>query len=165
MLIILCTALKRFQMCNILCKQNLCMSGPSISNALHLCHQIQCDCSFFYDWISLWNCRSWLKCCVCTRLQVHVGWMFNLFYWRLALARLVAPNGWIDNTMTTGAGGLMELVSQRSVGQSLSLSLCLSVSLSLSLSLSALQIENRSESDPHSYEATKAVAKLYDQLC
>lgn len=30
----------------------------------------------------------------------------------LALARLVAPNGWIDNTMTTGAGGLMELVSQ-----------------------------------------------------
>ncbi|XP_029207338.2 polyunsaturated fatty acid 5-lipoxygenase-like [Acropora millepora] len=29
----------------------------------------------------------------------------------LALAKLVAPNGWIDNTMTTGAGGLMELVS------------------------------------------------------
>lgn len=30
----------------------------------------------------------------------------------LALARLVAPNGWIDNTMTTGAGGLFELVAK-----------------------------------------------------
>jgi len=36
-----------------------------------------------------------------------------LVLFSLALAKLVAPNGWIDNTMTTGAGGLMELVSQR----------------------------------------------------
>ena len=36
-----------------------------------------------------------------------------LVLFSLALAKLVAPNGWIDNTMTTGAGGLMELVSHR----------------------------------------------------
>lgn len=38
--------------------------------------------------------------------------MCLLFMISLALAKLVAPNGWIDNTMTTGSGGLMELVSQ-----------------------------------------------------
>ena len=47
--------------------------------------------------------------------------MFKLYaLFRLALNKLISPNGWIDNTMTCGANGILEIIKK---GTHLSVSL------------------------------------------
>ena len=41
------------------------------------------------------------------------GLSFIFINFRLALNKLVAPNGWIDNTMTCKANGIFEILQKR----------------------------------------------------